>query len=73
MKLQDKVAVITGAASSIGMGRAMALAFAREGADVVVCDIDHNGVKERALEVEALGRKSMALKTDVSSSSMFPN
>jgi len=68
MKLQDKVAVITGAASSIGMGRAMALAFAREGADVVVCDIDHNGVKERALEIEALGRKSMALKTDVSSS-----
>ncbi len=68
MKLQDRVAVITGAASSIGMGRAMALAFATEGADVVVCDIDHDGVKERALEIEALGRKSIALKTDVSKS-----
>ena len=39
MKLKDKVAIVTGAASNIGMGRAFALAFAKEGADVVVCDI----------------------------------
>lgn len=66
MRLQNKVAVVTGAASPIGMGRAFALAFAREGADVVVCDIKYKGVEERAREIEALGRKSLALQTDVS-------
>ena len=69
MKLKDKVAIVTGAASSMGMGRAFALAFAREGADVVVCDIKHEGVNERAREIEQLGRKALALKTDVSKSS----
>lgn len=66
MRLQNKVAVVTGAASPIGMGRAFALAFAREGADVVVCDIKYKGVEERAREIEALGRKAIALQTDVS-------
>ena len=66
MKLKDKVAIVTGAASSIGMGRAFALAFAKEGADVVVCDVNHEGVKERAKEIEQLGRKSLAVKADVS-------
>jgi NAD(P)-dependent dehydrogenase (short-subunit alcohol dehydrogenase family) len=69
MRLKDKVAIVTGAASSIGMGRAIALAFAREGAHVVVCDIKYEGVQERAREIEQLGRKSLALKTDVSKSS----
>jgi len=66
MKLKDKVAIVTGAASSIGMGRAFALAFAKEGADVVVCDIKHEGVKERTEEIKQLGRKALAVKTDVS-------
>ena len=69
MKLKDKVAVVTGAASSIGMGRAFALAFAKEGADVVVCDIKHEGVQKRAEEVKQLGRKALAVKTDVSKAS----
>jgi NAD(P)-dependent dehydrogenase (short-subunit alcohol dehydrogenase family) len=68
MKLKDKVAIVTGAASSIGMGRAFALAFAKEGADVVVCDIK-DGIQERAKEIEQLGRKAIAIKTDVSKSS----
>ena len=66
MKLLDKVAVVTGAASPIGMGRAFALAFAREGADVVVCDIKEDGLTERAEEIKKLGRKALAVKTDVS-------
>ena len=66
MKLLDNVAVVTGAASPIGMGRAFALAFAREGADVVVCDIKEEGLKEREEEIKKLGRKALAVKTDVS-------
>ena len=38
MKLEDKVAVVTGAGQ--GIGRAIALTLAREGANIVVCDID---------------------------------
>jgi len=41
--LDGKVAFVTGAAS--GIGRATALAFAREGANVVVADIDHHGTR----------------------------
>lgn len=68
MKLKDKVAIVTGAASHIGMGRAIALGLAKEGADVVVCDVKHEGVRERAREIEQLGRKSLAVMTDVSKS-----
>ena len=66
MKLLDNVAVVTGAASPIGMGRAFALAFAKEGADVVVCDIKEEGLKAREEEIRQLGRKALAVKTDVS-------
>lgn len=69
MQLQDKVAIVTGAASGMGMGRAIALAFAEEGADVVVCDIKQEGLQERVNEIEQLGRRALALKTDVSKSS----
>ncbi|MBW1839308.1 MAG: SDR family oxidoreductase [Deltaproteobacteria bacterium] len=68
MKLKDKVAIVTGAASSMGMGRAFALAFAKEGADVVVCDIK-DGIQDRAKEIEELGRKALAIKTDLSKAS----
>lgn len=69
MKLKDKVAIITGVSSSIGIGRAIAIAFAREGADVVVCDINYEGVQERAREIERLGIRSLGIKTDVSKAS----
>jgi NAD(P)-dependent dehydrogenase (short-subunit alcohol dehydrogenase family) len=57
------VAVVTGAAS--GIGRSSALAFAREGSDVVVSDIDEDGAKQVAAEIEALGRKALVVRTDV--------
>jgi NAD(P)-dependent dehydrogenase (short-subunit alcohol dehydrogenase family) len=58
------VAAVTGAAS--GIGRSCAIAFAREGSDVVVSDIDEAGARKVAEEIEALGRKATVVKTDVS-------
>ena len=54
MKLEDRVAVITGAGS--GIGRAMALCFAREGAHVVASDIDLQACEETVRLVEDEGR-----------------
>jgi NAD(P)-dependent dehydrogenase (short-subunit alcohol dehydrogenase family) len=63
MKLSGKVAFVTGAAN--GIGRAAALAFAREGASVVVADISENGNKETARMVEELGGRALAVNCDV--------
>jgi NAD(P)-dependent dehydrogenase (short-subunit alcohol dehydrogenase family) len=66
--LKNKVAVVTGAGSQKGFGKEIALTLAREGCDVAVVDIDLAGAKQTAAEIEALGRKSLALKADVASS-----
>jgi 2-hydroxycyclohexanecarboxyl-CoA dehydrogenase len=66
--LKDKVVLVTGAGSQIGMGKAIALTLAREGCHIIASDIDIEGAKKTAAEVEAMGRKSIALKADVSSS-----
>jgi 3-oxoacyl-[acyl-carrier protein] reductase len=64
MRLQDKVAIITGGGQ--GIGRAYALRFAREGAHVVVADINGANAAAAAREVEGLGRQGLAVTTDVS-------
>ena len=64
MRLKDKVAIVTGAGR--GIGRAIALAFAREGADIVIAEIDFQSAKRVGKEIESIGRKSLAVKTDVS-------
>lgn len=63
MKLAGKVAIVTGARE--GIGKAIAVAFAREGADVVVAsrNIDENS--EVVQEITALGRKALPIKADV--------
>ena len=58
-----KTIIITGAAS--GIGRATALIFAREGANVVCADINEAGAKETAAQVNAKGSQALALKVDV--------
>jgi NAD(P)-dependent dehydrogenase (short-subunit alcohol dehydrogenase family) len=58
-----KVAFVTGAAS--GIGRATALAFAREGASVVVADISEQGNQETAHTIEELGGRAIAVRCDV--------
>lgn len=60
---QGKVAVVTGAAS--GIGRALAGAFAAEGAAVVLADIEADPLEEAAAEVEGLGVDALAVPTDV--------
>lgn len=63
--LKDKVALVTGAGSQIGYGKAIALYLAKEGCDIIAADIDLEGAKQTAAEVEALGRKAIAIKADV--------
>ncbi|MGD0228586.1 MAG: glucose 1-dehydrogenase [Terriglobia bacterium] len=63
MKLKDRVAVITGAGS--GIGRASALEFAREGARVVVADINAAGAEETVKQIAAGGGQALAAPTDV--------
>lgn len=65
-RLQDKVAIITGAA--LGMGRATALRFASEGAKVVVADISDEG-KKVAREIEGAKGQALFVKVDVSNAS----
>ncbi|HEV2743335.1 MAG TPA: SDR family oxidoreductase [Rubrobacter sp.] len=60
---EGKVAVVTGAAS--GIGRATALAFAREGASVVVSDVSEQNVRDTARMIEELGGHALAVACDV--------
>jgi len=64
MKLAGKVALVTGAAR--GIGEAIALKLAQEGADVVVTDVDLQGAQRVAQEIEGLGCKAQAVQADVS-------
>jgi 3-oxoacyl-[acyl-carrier protein] reductase len=65
LHLKDKVAIVTGGGSQIGYGRNIARTLAREGCDLIVADIDLEGAVMTATEVEALGRKALAIKFDV--------
>ncbi|MBI2303741.1 MAG: glucose 1-dehydrogenase [Chloroflexi bacterium] len=67
MKLADRVALVTGGGR--GIGRAICLALAREGADVLVGDLDREGATKVAREIEAIGRRGLALEMDVTQSS----
>ena len=64
MRLKDQVAIITGGGQ--GIGRSYALRFAREGATVVVADINEAGAQAVAGEAAGLGAQSLAVKVDVS-------
>ena len=68
--LQGKVALVTGAAGSGGIGRAIALRLAREGADLVVNDLPEeagarSGLHDAVTEIESLGQRALAVYADV--------
>jgi 3-hydroxybutyrate dehydrogenase len=63
-RLTDKVAVITGAAS--GIGKEIALAFAREGAKVVIADLDQHAAQEAASEIDPTLQRALGVAMDVS-------
>ncbi len=61
--LKDKVAVVTGGGR--GIGRAITLAYAREGADLVLAARSIEALTETKAAVESLGRKALVVPTDV--------
>jgi len=63
-RLTDKVAIITGASS--GIGKATALLFAREGAKVVLADVNDGALQEIVSEIGQAGGTALSKKTDVS-------
>ncbi len=63
LKLKGKVALVTGAAQ--GIGKAVAVLLARNGADIIVSDINLEKAEETAKQIESIGPKVMAVKVDV--------
>src|ERR1700712_711817 len=62
--VENRVAMVTGGGG--GIGRAAALMLAREGADIVICDINGDKGVSVVKEVEALGRRAISIPTDSS-------
>jgi 3-oxoacyl-[acyl-carrier protein] reductase len=66
MSLSGKIALVTGAAQ--GIGRDIALGLAKDGAEAAICDVNLEAAQKTAGDIEAMGRKSLALKANVASS-----
>ncbi len=63
MLLDGKVAIVTGGAR--GIGREIAIRFAKEGADVCICDVNEQLLRNVAQELQGMGREAMGVKVDV--------
>jgi 3-oxoacyl-[acyl-carrier protein] reductase len=66
MNLNGTIALVTGAAQ--GIGRDIALGLAKDGADVAICDVNLESAQKTAGDIEAMGRRSLALKANVAAS-----
>jgi len=69
MKLEGKVAIVTGAGR--GLGRGIALCLAEEGADVIVNSLHKETVNKTAADVKAMGRKTLAIVSDTTKSAQI--
>jgi 3-hydroxybutyrate dehydrogenase len=67
MRLKDKVAIVTGAAS--GIGKEIARTFAREGAQIVIADLDTVAAKAAAAEMHESGQRALGIGMDVGNES----
>jgi 3-hydroxybutyrate dehydrogenase len=65
VRLKDKVAIITGAAS--GIGKEIAILFAREGAKVAIADLDQKAADAAAKEIDPSGKRAIGIAMDVAS------
>ncbi len=63
MRLKDKAAIITGGAR--GIGKEIALLFAREGACIVVCDVNEEAIAAAVKDIESAGAEALGMKVDV--------
>ena len=63
MRLQDKTAIITGGGT--GIGKAIALGFAKEGAHIVLASNDLPSLQSTAEEIKALGRETLVIEMDL--------
>jgi NAD(P)-dependent dehydrogenase (short-subunit alcohol dehydrogenase family) len=64
MRLKDRISIVTGGGQ--GIGKAICLALAREGSDVLVTDINAKTAQEVSEEIKAMGRRSLSFEMDVS-------
>lgn len=67
MRLKDKIVIITGAVCR-EIGKAVSIRLAKGGADIGVCDIDFGNTKKTAEKIKTPGKRSLAIKTDISKS-----
>jgi 3-oxoacyl-[acyl-carrier protein] reductase len=65
--LKGKIALVTGAGSQVGFGKAICMLLAKEGCDIIASDIDLNGTQQTVSDVEKLGRRALAVKCDITS------
>jgi 3-hydroxybutyrate dehydrogenase len=65
MRLKDKVAIVTGAAS--GIGKEIATIFAREGAKIAIADLDQKAADDTAREIDSTGERAISVAMDVTS------
>jgi 3-oxoacyl-[acyl-carrier protein] reductase len=71
INFKDKVVVVTG--GNRGIGKEIALSFARHGASVAICGTNEETIKTMVSEIEALGVRSLGVKTDVSKGNEVEN
>ncbi|MBI1182400.1 MAG: glucose 1-dehydrogenase [Alphaproteobacteria bacterium] len=70
-RVEGKVAIVTGAASDPGLGRTTAMTLAREGARLVVTDVDMDGAEDCARKIRDAGGDAFAMQQDVTSEAVW--